>query len=108
MTDERTGYAVIAQMLGVDVTVLRAVSEQWAADPTKPAITWIEFEKRLTDAQAIAEGLNNTNLWELAIREAMDQTDIPLTLPTAGVPRLVVHEGGKQDQEKGNDESTRN
>lgn len=84
-----TGYAVIARMLGVDVTVLRAIASQWEADPAKPPITITQFEERLADAQGIAERLNNTNMWEQAIRESLDPTDIPLTLPTQGVPRLI-------------------
>lgn len=87
MTDERTGYAVIAQMLGVDVTVLRAIADPWVTDQTRAPISAEEFAHRLADAPVIAGQLNNTNLWELAIREAMPAADVPSTLPTAGVPR---------------------
>jgi hypothetical protein len=92
----RDGYEVIAQALGVDQTVLRAVLDEWARDPAKAPMTWIEFEERLKDAQSIAERLNNTNLWEHAIREALDPTDIPATLPTLGVLKLVPNKEDEQ------------
>jgi hypothetical protein len=59
----------------------------------------VEFENRLAEVRGLAEQLNNTNLWEHAIREAMEQTDIPASLPTAGGPRFVVHEGGKKEND---------
>ncbi|MDB6082443.1 MAG: hypothetical protein JWN43_324 [Gammaproteobacteria bacterium] len=88
MSDQPSGYAVIARMLGVDVTVLRAITAQWEADPAKPPMLLADFAVRLAQGHAIAQGLNNTNLWEQAIRAALDPTDIPATLLTQGVPRL--------------------
>lgn len=86
----RDGYSVVAQALGVDETVLRAVLEAWAHDPAKAPMLLDEFTKRLTDAQAIAQRLNNTNAWELAIRGALAPEDVPATLPTVGTPRLAT------------------
>lgn len=100
MENAPDGFAVLAAMLGVDAGVLRAIAAPWITDDKTPPITTVEFERRLTEAQGIAEQLNNTNLWEAAIREAMEQTDIPVSLPTAGVPRLVVHEGGRTEKVK--------
>jgi hypothetical protein len=100
MTTERSGFAVLAAMLGVDAGVLRAVAQPWIDNERTPPISTLEFEQRLTDAVGVAKHLNNTNLWEHAIREAMDQAELPLELPTSGVPRLVVHEGGKQEQDE--------
>jgi hypothetical protein len=100
MENERSGFAVIAAMLGVDAGVLRAVAQPWIDNGRTPPITTVEFENRLATAQGIADQLNNTNLWEHAIRDAMEQVDLPLELPTAGVPRLVVHEGGKPDKDE--------
>jgi hypothetical protein len=99
MDELRGGYEVIAQALGVDQTVLRSVVEEWARDRSKAPMTMAEFEERLVDAMSIARRLNNTNLWEQVIMESLDPTDIPATVPTLGVPRFVVHEGGKKDNE---------
>jgi hypothetical protein len=99
MENERSSFAVMAAMLGVDAGVLRAVAAPWIQNERTPPITTVEFEKRLAEAQGTADGLNNTNLWEHAIREAMEQADLPLELPSTGVPRLVVHEGGKRESE---------
>lgn len=98
MDEIRSGYAVIAQMLGIDVDVLRAASMRWEADPELEPISIPAFAERLADLKATADQLNNTNLWEHAIRESMDAVDIPLTLPTAGMPRFVLHEGGKREE----------
>ncbi|MGF6641876.1 hypothetical protein [Paraburkholderia sp. MM6662-R1] len=84
-----SGYAVIARMLGLDVTMLRAVAAQWETDPNTPPLTLLQFAVRCADAHVVAQTLNNTNLWELAIHEAFDPKDIPHTLPTLGVPRLA-------------------
>ncbi|WP_175787506.1 hypothetical protein [Burkholderia anthina] len=100
MPDERTGYAVIAQMLGVETDVLRAIASQWENDPDKSPITWAEFEQRLSSLQASAEQLNNTNVIEAMIRSSLEAADIPPTLPTAGVQRFVVHQGGKPGKDE--------
>jgi hypothetical protein len=95
MSDQPSAYAVIARMLGVDVTVLRAITSEWEADPAKPPMLLADFAVRLAQAHAAAQGLNNTNLWEQAIREALDPADIPATLPTQGVPRLIDDDDGR-------------
>lgn len=87
MTTPTNAYAVIAAMFGIDPAVLRAVAAPWQADLSVPPITLVDFSVRVADAQKIAGGLNNTNLWELAIREAFDPRDIPPSLPTPGIPR---------------------
>ncbi|RKP44752.1 hypothetical protein [Pararobbsia silviterrae] len=99
MDNQRTGYAVMAQALGVDETALRAVTESWAADPSKPPATWRYLEDRVRDATEVARQLNNTNVLEHMIRESLDDADIPATLPTLGVPRFTVHDGGKKGDE---------
>jgi hypothetical protein len=99
MAEERTGYAVIAQMLGVDVMVLRAVCQHWIEDENAPAIGIEKFGDALAEAEGIAARLNNTNLYEQAIIEAFDPADVPRTLPSGGVPRFVVHPGGKQEKD---------
>lgn len=89
MNQPPNAYAVIGAMLDIDPAILRALSEPWLQDPTTPPINMLDFATRVADAKMIAAQLNNTNLTELAIREAYDPKDIPPTLPTAGVPRLI-------------------
>jgi hypothetical protein len=50
--NQRSGYAVIAAMLGVDVTVLRAIASQWKADPAKPPMLLADFAVRLAQGHA--------------------------------------------------------
>ncbi len=95
MTNERSGFAVLAAMLGVDAGVLRAIADPWNTDAPPPPMNPAAFIARVIEARDVAAELNNTNAWEMAIRTSMDEADIPVSLPTAGVPRLVVHEGGK-------------
>jgi hypothetical protein len=85
-------YAIFGRMLGIEPGILRTVTKPWQDDPSTPPISYIEFSTRVADATYVAGQLNNTNLTELAIREAFDPSDIPDTLPTRGRPRRADEE----------------
>jgi hypothetical protein len=86
---EQNGWATIAAMLGTSAAVLRTAAAPWINEPRTPPMTPEQFSARLAELNTIAEQLNNTNLVEQQIREAMAPTDIPMTLPTQGKIRLV-------------------
>jgi hypothetical protein len=104
MENERSEFEQVADMLGVETHLLRQVMASWIAQTNRKPLGVEGFAERMRAVVGIANELNNTNLWEEAIRTAMDPCDIPITLPTAGVPRFVVHPGGKKDDEGGKDE----
>jgi hypothetical protein len=86
------GFSVFASMLGVDGSVLRAISVPWVSDPNHAPITPTEFFELLEEAKQLAGQLNNTNAWEQAIMGSFPSEENPRTLPTVGVPRPADHD----------------
>jgi hypothetical protein len=84
------GFSVFASMLGGEASVLCAISAPWVSDPSKPPITPIEFVRLLAEGNRLADGLNNTNLWEQAITQAL--RPMKSRPPPADVPRPANHD----------------
>jgi len=60
------GFSVFSRMLGVDMSVLRAISAPWVTDPDHAPTTLYEIVRLLEETKQPAGKLNNINAWKQA------------------------------------------
>lgn len=89
MDNENNGWVTIAAMLGTSTAVLRLAAQPWTDDINTAPVSGARFVARVAELSNLAQKLNDTNLTDQNVVEALDQTDLPIGMGWGGRQRLV-------------------